>query len=44
MEVKLEAHAVIDKVVTLAGSSGHVYVPRAWVGKRVKILLIDELE
>ena len=44
MEVKLEAYDTRDKVVTIAGSSGHVYVPKAWVGKRVKVLLIEELE
>lgn len=44
MEVKLEAYDTREKIVTLSGSSGHVYLPKEWVGKRVKILLIDPLD
>jgi putative transposon-encoded protein len=44
MEIKLEAFDTREKIVTLAGSSGHVYVPKEWVGKKVKVLLIEPLE
>jgi putative transposon-encoded protein len=31
----------MDMVVKRGGNSGRVYVPKAWLGKRVKILLIE---
>jgi putative transposon-encoded protein len=43
MEVRLEAHQVIEKVVKSSGNSGRVYVPKEWVGKRVKVLLLDPI-
>ena len=44
MEIKMEAYEIIEKVVKASGNSGRVYVPIDWVGKRVKILLIEPLE
>ena len=41
MEVRLEAYQVIEKVVKSSGNSGRVYVPKEWVGKRVKVLLLE---
>jgi putative transposon-encoded protein len=41
MEVRLEAHQVIEKIVKSSGNSGRVYVPKEWIGKRVKVLLLD---
>ena len=43
MEVRLEAHQVIEKVVKSSGNSGRVYVPKEWIGKRVKVLLLEPL-
>jgi len=44
MKVTLDAYQVVEKVVKPGGNSGRVYVPIDWVGKRVKIVLIDALE
>lgn len=44
MEVRLEAHQVIEKIVKSSGNSGRVYVPKEWIGKRVKVLLLDSLD
>ena len=44
MEIKMEAYETIEKVVKVSGNSGRVYVPIDWVGKKVKILLIEPLE
>lgn len=44
MEIKIEAYEIIEKVVKTSGNSGRVYVPIDWVGKKVKILLIEPLE
>ena len=44
MEVKSNAFEVIEKKVKKAGSSGRVYVPKSWVGKKVKVLLLETLD
>jgi putative transposon-encoded protein len=44
MEVKLEAYQVVEKVVKASGNSGRVYVPKEWIGRRVKVLLLEPLE
>jgi putative transposon-encoded protein len=44
MEIKTSAYEVIEKTVKSSGNSGRVYVPVDWVGKRVKILLIEPLD
>jgi putative transposon-encoded protein len=36
-----DAYQVVEKVVSAGGNSGRVYVPRDWIGKRVKIVLIQ---
>lgn len=44
IEVKLLAYQVIDKIVKKGNnSSGRIYVPKSWEGKRVKICLLDKL-
>ena len=43
MKIEVEAYQVIEKVVKSGGNSGRVYVPIDWIGKRVKILLVEPL-
>ena len=43
MKVEVRAYQVIEKVVKASGSSGRVYVPPEWIGKRVKILLLEPI-
>lgn len=40
-EYKIEGYEVILKTVTSAGSSGKIYLPVGWIGKRVKVVRID---
>lgn len=44
MEVTISGYEVREKVATKAGNSGHVMVPSDWIGKRVKIILLDPIE
>ena len=44
MKVEVQAFQVIEKTVKPSGNSGRVYVPRDWVGKKVKVLLLDPLD
>lgn len=43
MELKTEAFQVVDRIARPSGSSTHVYVPKAWNGRRVKILLLEDI-
>ena len=43
-EVKLEltGYEMLEKLVNRSGNSGRVYVPIEWIGKRVKVILIEK--
>ena len=43
MEIKIEAYQIVEKIVKQSGNSGRVYVPIDWVGKKVKVVLIEAL-
>ena len=43
MKIEMEAYGVADKVVKpLTASSGRVYVPASWIGKKVRVVLLEE--
>jgi len=43
MEVKVQAYQVIEKTVSEGTkTSGRLYVPKDWIGKTVKIFLMDD--
>jgi len=44
MEIKTTAYEIIEKTVKASGNSGRVYVPKDWIGKKVKVLLIEPLD
>ncbi|TAJ43269.1 hypothetical protein CUJ86_11540 [Methanofollis fontis] len=44
IEVTISGYEVREKTVTKTGNSGHVMVPPSWIGKRVKIILLDPVE
>jgi len=39
-EITLKGYAALEKEVT---KNGNIYVPRAWIGKRVKIILLEDV-
>ncbi len=43
MNIKLDAYETLEKTVTKTSNSGHIIVPKEWIGKKVKILLIEPL-
>jgi putative transposon-encoded protein len=43
-EIRANAYGMVDKKVTKHGNSAHVYLPAEWVGKKVKVLLLEPLE
>jgi len=44
MSITIEAYQAVEKVVGKGGSSGVVYVPKGWGGKRVQVLLIEPVD
>ena len=40
--IRLTGFEMLEKQVTKSGNSGRVYVPIEWVGKRVKIILVEQ--
>lgn len=43
LKIILTAYEVLDKHVKSHGNSGRVNVPVSWVGKRVKVVLLEPL-
>lgn len=44
MTVQSQAFEVLERTVKARGSSGGIYLPKSWTGKRVKVLLLDPVE
>ena len=44
LNISVTGYEAREKVVTKSGNSGHIIVPPTWVGKRVKIILLDPIE
>lgn len=43
MRIELTGYDVVEKIVKAGtNTSGRVYVPKSWIGRRVKVILIDE--
>ena len=40
--IKLKGYEMLEKVVNKSGNSGRVYVPIEWIGKKVKIVLLEK--
>lgn len=40
--IQLTGYEMFEKKVNKSGNSGRVYVPIEWVGKKVKIILLEQ--
>lgn len=40
--IRLTGFEMLEKRVAKSGNSGRVYVPVEWIGKRVKIILVEQ--
>lgn len=40
--IKLTGFEMFEKTVNRSGNSGRVYVPIEWIGKRVKVILLEK--
>ena len=41
-KIQLIGYEMLEKQVNKSGNSGRVYVPIEWIGKRVKIILLEQ--
>ena len=41
-QIQLTGYEMLEKKVNKSGNSGRVYVPIEWIGKKVKIILIEK--
>lgn len=41
-EIKLKGFEMLEKQVNKSGNSGRVYVPVEWIGKKVKVILLEK--
>ena len=39
VKITVTGKAILEKEVRRHGNSGHVYVPKAWIGKKVAVIL-----
>lgn len=41
MQIKMEGYEVVEKRAEHGGNSARIYVPKHWVGKRVRAVRLD---
>jgi putative transposon-encoded protein len=44
MDISVSCFEVVDRTVGPGGNSGRIHVPKAWVGKKVRVLLLEPIE
>lgn len=43
MKIEMEGYGIVDKLVKpMTASAGRVYVPTSWIGKKVRVVLLEE--
>ena len=42
VKIRLSGFEMLEKQVNKSGNSGRVYVPVEWIGKRVKVVLLEQ--
>tara|TARA_Y100000310_G_C20650026_1_gene798853 strand:- start:1936 stop:2073 length:138 start_codon:yes stop_codon:yes gene_type:complete len=41
IQMKMEGYEVVEKKAERGGNSGRIYVPKHWIGKKVRVVLIE---
>jgi len=41
ISMKMEGFEIIEKTAESSGNSGRIYVPKKWIGKKVRAVLIE---
>ena len=43
-EITIKGYGIEEKVPVKSGNSSRIYLPAAWAGKRVRVVLVEPLE
>ena len=43
-EFKVIGYEMLEREVKQSGNTGRVYLPKSWIGKKIKIIRISKLE
>jgi len=41
VSMQMEGFEIVEKVAESSGNSGRIYVPKKWIGKKVRAVLIQ---
>jgi putative transposon-encoded protein len=41
IQMRMEGYEVVEKVADAGGNSARIYVPKHWIGKKVRAVLIE---
>ena len=41
IQMQMDGYEVVEKVADRGGNSARIYVPKHWIGKRVRAVLIE---
>jgi len=41
IQMRMEGYEVVEKKAELGGNSARIYVPKHWIGKKVRAVLIE---
>ena len=42
IKMKMEGFEVVEKIEEKGGNSARIYVPKKWIGKKVRAVLVEE--
>lgn len=43
-QISITGYDITEKQVKKSGNSGRVYLPPSWIGKRVKVVLLEPVD
>ncbi|HHI04014.1 MAG TPA: DUF2080 family transposase-associated protein [Candidatus Woesearchaeota archaeon] len=41
IQMRMEGYEIVEKTAELGGNSGRIYVPKHWISKKVRAVLIE---
>ena len=42
IQMKMEGYEVVEKIAAPTGNGARIYVPKAWAGKTIRAVLIEQ--
>ena len=42
IQMRMDGFEVVEKIAEKGGNSARIYVPKKWIGKKVRAVLIEE--